>query len=568
MNLQHIDLENLKTTTLNVRKKKAKSVDDLVPSIRASGILQPLLVRPNCEGFEVVAGQRRLYALQTLAKENLAEPVPCIVMDKGDDAAAIEASLAENLARLPIDEIDQYKAFGALVKKGMDAADIAAHFGISERLVHQRLAIGNLITPILNAYRKDEIEPSTLRILTMASKKQQKEWHSQFKEQGQYSAPRGYQLKQWLFGGASVPVENALFDLADYQGVITSDLFGEDRYFADSQLFWENQNTAIAKAKDAYLAKGWAEVNILEKGEYFASYDYVDTAKKDGGKIYIEVSNDGQVTCYEGQLSRKEAQRQLKAQNGESSEALPSRPELSQPMQSYLDLHRHSAVRAELLKHGDIALRLAVAQMIAGSELWSVYADAQNPKSEAIAESLDKNPSQAAFSEARKAVSEHFGIKNKADKTLVNCKDGLGKSHNVHEIFSKLIALDDKTVLQILTFVTAETLPCGSEMVEALGDMLSVDMGKSWTPDEAFFTLLRDKETINAMVKHIGGKQAADSRITETGKKQKAYITEKLNDEKSKDWLPRYMRFPMQAYTKRGGIRAIEHFKSIRKHYR
>ncbi|MEL6171496.1 MAG: ParB/RepB/Spo0J family partition protein, partial [Pseudomonadota bacterium] len=56
MTLQHINIEDLTVSPLNVRKYGAKDCADLVTSIRALGILQPLLVRPNCEGFEIVAG--------------------------------------------------------------------------------------------------------------------------------------------------------------------------------------------------------------------------------------------------------------------------------------------------------------------------------------------------------------------------------------------------------------------------------------------------------------------------------------------------------------------------------
>ena len=69
MNLQQISLDQLKTTSVNVRKKGGKDIADLLPSIRSLGLLQPLLVRPNCEGFEIVAGQRRYHALCTLAAE-------------------------------------------------------------------------------------------------------------------------------------------------------------------------------------------------------------------------------------------------------------------------------------------------------------------------------------------------------------------------------------------------------------------------------------------------------------------------------------------------------------------
>jgi len=69
MKLQHIKIENLKTTAINVRKKGGKEIGDLLPSIRSLGLLQPLLVRKNCEGYEIVAGQRRYHALVKLVEE-------------------------------------------------------------------------------------------------------------------------------------------------------------------------------------------------------------------------------------------------------------------------------------------------------------------------------------------------------------------------------------------------------------------------------------------------------------------------------------------------------------------
>lgn len=159
MQLQYIKIDDLKTATINVRKKGGMDVADLVPSIRSLGLLQPLLVRPNSKdgangGYEIVAGQRRYYALRQIVDEHTRQVeqgigpkntafdvVTCIVMDDGDDAKAIEASLAENIARLPMDEIDQHKVFAALLKKGQSVENIAAQFGITARLVKQRLAI-------------------------------------------------------------------------------------------------------------------------------------------------------------------------------------------------------------------------------------------------------------------------------------------------------------------------------------------------------------------------------------------------------------------------------------------
>jgi ParB family chromosome partitioning protein len=180
--------------------KGGKDVADLVASIRSLGLLQPLLVRKNCEGFDIIAGERRFRALTRLAEGAEEQPVPCLILEESEDAVAIEASLAENIARAPMDEIDEYKAFKALRGEGLSMGDIAAKFAVTERLVEQRLAIAAIITPILNAYRREEIGPETLRILTMATPKQQNAWWSLHRSEDGY-APTGRALKSWLFGG-------------------------------------------------------------------------------------------------------------------------------------------------------------------------------------------------------------------------------------------------------------------------------------------------------------------------------------------------------------------------------
>ena len=114
MRLEHIELKDLKISSANVRKHGGDDVSDILPSIRSIGVIQSLLVRRNCDGYEVVAGRRRWRSCQLIAEDGgTVEPLPCIVLEEGDDAKAIEASLAENIARLPMDEVDQYKAFAA-----------------------------------------------------------------------------------------------------------------------------------------------------------------------------------------------------------------------------------------------------------------------------------------------------------------------------------------------------------------------------------------------------------------------------------------------------------------------
>lgn len=204
MQLDHIKLEKLKSSTINMRHSAKKpDVSDILPSIRARGILVPLIVRPNCEAdkFEVVAGNRRFTAAQIVKDEaGDIDPLPCAIIDKGDDAAALEASILENLARLAPDPMTQYEAFANLKKEGRSIAEIAETFGTTELMVQRRLALGNLIPAIRKAFRQELIDNETIKHLTLASVKQQRDWWNLFKDK-KSSAPTGYRLKGWFFGG-------------------------------------------------------------------------------------------------------------------------------------------------------------------------------------------------------------------------------------------------------------------------------------------------------------------------------------------------------------------------------
>lgn len=116
-----------------------------------------------------------------------------------------------------------------------------------------------------------------------------------------------------------------------------------------------------------------------------------------------------------------------------------------------------------------MALRLAVAQIIAGSDLWSVQADPQKASKESIQESLAGNKADARFAEERKIIAEVLPLPLAADQTIVPRREDCGAGHQLHVIFKDLIDLDDETAFRMLTFVTAESLPAGSAMVEVLG---------------------------------------------------------------------------------------------------
>ena len=160
MRLDFIPQDKLVPSRTNMRyAKKAPDVTDILPTVRKRGVIQPLIVRPNCapDGFEIVAGFRRWTANGVALGEGIDHgPLPCAILDPGDDADAIEASMIENMARLDPDEVTQWESFVRLVKEGRKPDEIAATFGLPDLTVKRILALGNLLPRIRDLYRAGE----------------------------------------------------------------------------------------------------------------------------------------------------------------------------------------------------------------------------------------------------------------------------------------------------------------------------------------------------------------------------------------------------------------------------
>jgi len=155
-----IPLNKLRAWEGNVRKTEPdKGIDELAASIAAHGLLQSLVVRKDKRGkYAVVAGQRRLLALQSLAAAGRIEeehPISCSVIEA--DADAEEISLAENVQREAMHPADEFDAFKALIDKGTPAADIAARFGVTENVVLKRLKLAKVSPVLIAAYRAGEM---------------------------------------------------------------------------------------------------------------------------------------------------------------------------------------------------------------------------------------------------------------------------------------------------------------------------------------------------------------------------------------------------------------------------
>ena len=555
MELKHIALANLSISAANMRARGSKpDIANILPSVRARGVLVPLIVRPaHDEGrFEVVAGKRRYHAALVVAEASgEGEALPCAVMAAGDDAAALEASIIENVARLDPDEVTRWESFTRLVREGHSPEDIALTFGLTELQVKRTLALGNLLPRIRGLYRKGDLDAATVRHLTLASKVRQREWLALLDDPAAY-CPTGHQLKAWLFGGASVPVSAALFDVADYSGEIVSDLFGEERWFADAASFWTAQTAAIEAKAQSYREAGWREVVVLPTGEPFQSWEHERCPKRKGGKVFIAVGSRGDVAVHEGYVSRKEARAREMVDVIEK----PVRPETSSAIRNYVDLHRHAAVRADLVGHPSVALRLMVAHAIVGSPLWSVRVEDQHPTNEAIAESVEGCSSEARFDERRRAVLALLGF----DPETPTVTRGYDGDHGVAGLFVRLFQLPDPAVFDVAAIVMGETLEAGSVLIEVLGPLLGTDMAKVWAADDALLDLIRDREVIGAVLREVAGDTVAKANEGATGKVQRRIVRDCLTGNgraKVEGWMPKWMGFPPAAYTERGGVPTV-----------
>jgi ParB family chromosome partitioning protein len=583
MKLEFIAIDNLCVSKANMRYvRKAPDVSDILPTIRARGILQPLIVRacqPGKEpsaGFEIVAGARRFHAAQIVARERSTDTdpgsptsqegggvpfmehpqLPCAILDDGDDAAAIEASLIENIARLDPDEVTRWECFTRLIREGRRPEDIAVTFGLPDLAVRRVLALGNLLPRIRHLYRREQIDAVTVRHLTLASKSQQKAWLALVDDPDAY-VPRGHQLKSWLFGGQSIPMRHALFDMAASGLAVIADLFGEDSYVADTQGFWAAQNEAIEARRLEMLEQGWADVIVVGPDSHFHSWEYEKTPKRKGGRVYLDVRGNGEVIVHEGYLDRKEAARISRAaereEGGASSKT--ARPELTSISQAYVDLHRHAAVRAALLRRPEVALRLMVAHVVAGSHLWRITPEPQSVRSDEVRESLQESRGEAVFDAERRAVLSLFGL-GEDEPNVTGAADA-----RLCMIFERLLGMGDPAVLGILAIVMGETLAAGSSSVEAVGTEIGLDMREWWEADDAFFASLRDREVLLAMLAEVAGSTVASANAGEKGKTIKAILRDHLaganGREKCEGWVPRWMAFPPLAYTERGGVGTV-----------
>ena len=173
---QTVNLSQLTESLTNPRKTfDHKTLNEMAESIRAVGLLQPILVRPTAtEGrFEIVAGARRFRAARLAEIESVSVRVCQLT-----DAQALEAQVIENLIRADVHPYEETQGFLALMRLDparYTAQELAAKTGKSVTFVLQRLKLADLIPAAAKSFQKDEIATGHALLLARLSTPQQVE---------------------------------------------------------------------------------------------------------------------------------------------------------------------------------------------------------------------------------------------------------------------------------------------------------------------------------------------------------------------------------------------------------
>ena len=150
------------------------ALDELTESIRAQGIVQPIVVTPEGNGtYSIVAGERRFRAAQRAGLE----AVPVVVREVADDRERLELALVENLQRSDLDPIEEAEAYHSLQESfGLSQEQVAARVGKSRPAVANSLRLLRLPPEVLDLLREGSLSAGQVRpLLGLASAEAQVE---------------------------------------------------------------------------------------------------------------------------------------------------------------------------------------------------------------------------------------------------------------------------------------------------------------------------------------------------------------------------------------------------------
>ncbi|MBN2061695.1 MAG: ParB/RepB/Spo0J family partition protein [Deltaproteobacteria bacterium] len=269
MNYQEIELTRITPNPHNPRERfEGVKFDELVKSIKEKGVIQPIVVRPTGECFELVAGERRFTALKKVSESNGGienHKIPAIVRELTDDEA-FDLMTIENLQREDLTELEEARSFKAyLDRKGEESiADLSERTGIKQQYIRRRVSVLSLPDKILKSWSSGKV---TYGHLEQLCRLKGKDIMGFYQSLFQYTDGTAQPVK-WLrerIDNISPSLKAAMFstdecDKCNMNSTVQKSLFGYDMEKArcqDPKCFKQRQNN--------WLIKNWKKTKYRKR---------------------------------------------------------------------------------------------------------------------------------------------------------------------------------------------------------------------------------------------------------------------------------------------------------------
>jgi ParB family chromosome partitioning protein len=514
---RQIAVSSLEKSPLNARRTMSREgIDEMKASILAHGLMQNLVVIDVGNGkYEVVAGSRRLVALQELIEEGRFADTYAVHCQIVDAQHALELSIAENKIRHAMHPADEHAAFAELVEKGMTAEQVSQRFGTTEKHVLQRLKLSRVAPKLIAEYRAGKLTLAQLEAFTVTD--------DQKKQLAVYKDLRGWDDADDIRGALTEKHLLADDKMAKFVGLEAyhaaggkshADLFGEEVYLHDAALVKKLAVEKLEAAKAELLAAGWGWVEMAPDEDYSFVYKHEQLQAKKGkpsaeqmasAGCYVTIGMNGELKVTQGLVkSQPKKAAKGKAADGAGAEA-GDKDRMPDSLKRDLAAYRLGVAQAEIAKHPDIAFDLLV---------FNVALDLLGDGgSDGTDISFQHNSGGTCSADAR----EFVGIQQLALKAELPL--AWLEADTEAEQFEQFRALSHDDKLKLLAYCTACTLQpkllTDSLQHTAYDIALGLTGGEVaayWRPTKGNFLGRISREELLEIGSHVFGKQWADSR--------------------------------------------------------
>lgn len=295
----------------NPRKTRdTKDIGQMATNLLALGQQSPLIVFKGAGEtlYKTIEGETRRLGFNELATANKiagdAEVRCWILPETTSEEQLLAVALASNTVRREMNPIEEMEAYTSLAKAGMKLKAIGETFGVEQRTIRQRLALGDLTPEARDLIRSGKRQMGWAQAMTLASPAAQQRIVAEIGVNAT-SYPDGASVRAEVTRD-SIPASSALFAPSELADCLVSDLFSTDSdksfdYFSDTEAFWKRQRVEI-DALIEKLSQTHKDVKLFDRIR-FDDAGWTRGGEPSESTAVVIVYDDGAVKVEEGMIA-------------------------------------------------------------------------------------------------------------------------------------------------------------------------------------------------------------------------------------------------------------------------